>query len=39
MRNLMMRALPYMPWKNMIAAGVTKQLKRAANHVELKDYR
>jgi hypothetical protein len=39
MRNVMMRILPYMPWKNALAAGVTKQLQRAANHVELKNYR
>lgn len=39
MRNAMMRVLPYMPWKNMIAAGITKQLQLAANHVKLKDYR
>jgi len=38
MRNVMMRLLPYMPWKNAIAAGITKQLQRAANHVELKNY-
>lgn len=39
MRNAMMRVLPYMPWKNMIAASVRRQLQRAANHVELKAYR
>jgi 2-polyprenyl-6-methoxyphenol hydroxylase-like FAD-dependent oxidoreductase len=39
MRNAMMRMLPYMPWKNLIAASITKQLQHAANHVKLKSYR
>jgi 2-polyprenyl-6-methoxyphenol hydroxylase-like FAD-dependent oxidoreductase len=39
MRNAMMRVLPYIPGKSKIAAGVTKQLWRSANHIEIKDYR
>ena len=35
MRNQFIRALPYMPWKGLIAGGVHK----AANAITLKDYR
>jgi 2-polyprenyl-6-methoxyphenol hydroxylase-like FAD-dependent oxidoreductase len=35
MRNLFIRALPYMPWRGLIAGGV----QRAANAITLKDYR
>lgn len=34
-RNQMIRALPYLPWKGLIAGGVQK----AANVITLKDYR
>jgi 2-polyprenyl-6-methoxyphenol hydroxylase-like FAD-dependent oxidoreductase len=35
LRNQLIRALPYMPWKGVIAGGVQK----AANAITLKDYR
>jgi hypothetical protein len=34
LRNQFIRALPYLPWKSMIAGGVQK----AANAITLKDY-
>ena len=34
-RNQFIRALPYMPWKGLVAGGVQK----AANAITLRDYR
>lgn len=38
LRNLMFRMLPYMPWKNLIAAKITEDLQRATNAITLKNY-
>jgi 2-polyprenyl-6-methoxyphenol hydroxylase-like FAD-dependent oxidoreductase len=37
-RNQMMRALPYIPWKGMITKGILEPLQKAANAITLKDY-
>jgi 2-polyprenyl-6-methoxyphenol hydroxylase-like FAD-dependent oxidoreductase len=37
-RNLMLRILPYLPWKNFIIGKVTQEIQRAANAITLKDY-
>jgi len=34
LRNLFIRALPYMPWRGLVAGGVQK----AANAITLEDY-
>jgi len=37
-RNQMMRALPYIPWKGLITKGILEPLQKAANAITLKDY-
>ncbi|WP_329175938.1 FAD-dependent monooxygenase [Streptomyces decoyicus] len=37
-RHLMMRILPYMPWKNLIAKKIAEDVQRAAQAITLKDY-
>ncbi|MFC9241308.1 FAD-dependent monooxygenase [Streptomyces decoyicus] len=37
-RHLMMRILPYMPWKNLIAQKIAEDVQRAAQAITLKDY-
>lgn len=37
-RNLMLRTLPYMPWKNFIAKKIMEDLQRATNAITLKNY-
>ncbi|MGW1374832.1 FAD-dependent monooxygenase [Streptomyces sp. NPDC002446] len=37
-RHLMMRILPYMPWKNFVAKKIAEDVQRAANAITLKDY-
>ncbi|MFJ5799011.1 FAD-dependent monooxygenase [Streptomyces decoyicus] len=37
-RHLMMRILPYLPWKNVIAKKIAEDVQRAALAITLKDY-
>ncbi|WP_326620176.1 FAD-dependent monooxygenase [Streptomyces decoyicus] len=37
-RHLMMRLLPCMPWKNLIAKKIAEDVQRAAQAITLKDY-
>jgi len=37
-RHLMMRVLPYMPWKNLVAKKIAEGVQRGANAITLKDY-
>ncbi|MGW3013334.1 FAD-dependent monooxygenase [Streptomyces sp. NPDC001219] len=37
-RHLMMRALPYMPWKNVVARKITEEVQRGAHAITLKDH-
>ncbi|WP_248865621.1 FAD-dependent monooxygenase [Streptomyces halobius] len=37
-RHLMMRILPYMPWKNLVAKKIAEGVQRAANAIALKVY-
>lgn len=37
-RHLMMRILPWMPWKNLIAKKIAEDFQRAAQAITLKDY-
>ncbi|BDH09418.1 hypothetical protein [Streptomyces hygroscopicus] len=37
-RHLMMRILPYMPWKNLVAKKIAEDVQRAAQAITLKDY-
>ncbi|MFC9231243.1 FAD-dependent monooxygenase [Streptomyces decoyicus] len=37
-RHLMMRVLPWMPWKNLIAKKIAEDFQRAAQAITLKDY-
>lgn len=37
-RHLMMRILPYMPWKNLIAKKIAEDFQRAAHAITLKDH-
>ena len=38
LRNQMMRALPYLPWKGLVTRGILEPLQKAANAIRLKDY-
>jgi hypothetical protein len=38
LQNQTIRALPYMPWKNLILNLATKGVREAANAITLKDY-
>ena len=38
-RTVMMRALPYLPWKGLVTRGTMRPLQQAANAITLKDYR
>jgi 2-polyprenyl-6-methoxyphenol hydroxylase-like FAD-dependent oxidoreductase len=38
MRNLSIRALPYLPWKGLVTRGILRPLQQAANAITLKDY-
>ncbi|MEV0368455.1 FAD-dependent monooxygenase [Streptomyces sp. NPDC050636] len=37
-RHLMMRILPHMPWKDLVARKITEGVQHAANAITLKDY-
>ncbi|QBD77582.1 FAD-dependent oxidoreductase [Ktedonosporobacter rubrisoli] len=37
-RNLMLRVLPYVPWKNLITGKIMQDLQRAVNAITLPDY-
>ncbi|MGA5565051.1 FAD-dependent monooxygenase [Streptomyces platensis] len=37
-RHLMMRILPYMPWKNLVAKKIAEEVQRGANAITLKDH-
>ncbi|MER6840540.1 FAD-dependent monooxygenase [Streptomyces platensis] len=37
-RHLMMRILPYMPWKNWVAKKIAEEVQRGANAITLKDH-
>ncbi len=37
-RNLMLRILPYMPWKDLIAKKIMEDLQQATNAITLKNY-
>lgn len=37
-RTLMLRILPYLPWKNLIIGKIMEDLQRATNAITLKDY-
>ncbi|MFE1769138.1 FAD-dependent monooxygenase [Streptomyces angustmyceticus] len=37
-RHLMMRMLPHMPWKNLVAKKIAEGVQRGANAITLKDY-
>ncbi|MGW7491049.1 FAD-dependent monooxygenase [Streptomyces sp. NPDC054786] len=37
-RHLMMRILPYMPWKNLVAKKIAEDVQRGANAITLKDH-
>ncbi|MFJ9414681.1 FAD-dependent monooxygenase [Streptomyces sp. NPDC101227] len=38
LRHLMLRILPHMPWKNLVAKKVAEDVQRGANAITLKDY-
>ncbi|WP_084771771.1 FAD-dependent monooxygenase [Streptomyces sp. MOE7] len=38
LRHLMLRILPYMPWKNLVARKIAEDVQRAARAITLKDY-
>ncbi|MFG2829865.1 FAD-dependent monooxygenase [Streptomyces sp. NPDC048434] len=37
-RHLMMRILPHMPWKNLVAKKIAEDVQRGANAITLKDH-
>ncbi|MGP8301141.1 FAD-dependent monooxygenase [Streptomyces inhibens] len=37
-RHLMMRILPHMPWKNLVAKKIAEDVQRGAHAITLKDY-
>ncbi|WP_406000154.1 FAD-dependent monooxygenase [Streptomyces sp. NBC_00829] len=38
MRMALVRMLPYMPWKNLIAKKITEDVQKAAHAVQIRDY-
>ncbi|MFI9049354.1 FAD-dependent monooxygenase [Streptomyces sp. NPDC053427] len=38
LRHLMLRILPHMPWKNLVARKIAEDVQRGANAITLKDY-
>lgn len=38
MQNLMIRMLPYLPWKGLIAGKIAEEIQRAAKAITVKDY-